>query len=194
MNVTRDVLADLLPVYFSGEASEDTKRLLENYFRENPDFERIARKAATPLEMLRGVPPVAPDEEKEKCDLQWTREELFRRRLMFGLALVFTVAPLIPVYSEGHLVWTTIRTAPWSAISCWGFAALFWVGCLIRLPRRKLALMWAIFTTLIPFVFAFHLFLPGFPMGRNSAWGAASVMWFCAIVIWIQYFRFCRQK
>ena len=43
MNITRDVMVDMLPVYFSGEASEDTKRLMEEYFRANPDFERIAR-------------------------------------------------------------------------------------------------------------------------------------------------------
>ena len=29
MNVTREVMTDLLPVYFSGEASEDTKQLVE---------------------------------------------------------------------------------------------------------------------------------------------------------------------
>ena len=28
MNVTREVMTDLLPVYFSGEASEDTKQLV----------------------------------------------------------------------------------------------------------------------------------------------------------------------
>ena len=194
MNVTRDVMTDLLPVYLSGEASEDTRRLMEDYFHENPDFERIARRAATPLETLRAASPVAPEAEREKHDLQWVREELFRRRLMFGLALVFTVAPLFPVYSKGHLDWTTIRSAPWLAVSFWSFAALFWASYFIRLRRRTLALVWAIFTTLFPLVFTFHLFLPGWQIGSSSTWGASAVLWFGAIVLWIQYFRLRPRK
>ena len=89
MNVTREVMTDLLPVYFSGEASEDTKQLVENYFRENPDFERIARGAAKPLEQLRSAAPVRAEVEREKCDLQWARKEFFRRRMSFGMALFF---------------------------------------------------------------------------------------------------------
>ena len=53
MNVTREVVTDLLPIYFAGEASGDTKVLVEDYFRQDPDFERIARSGATPLETLR---------------------------------------------------------------------------------------------------------------------------------------------
>ena len=40
MNVTREVVTDLLPIYFSGEASGDTKVLVEDYFRQDPDFEQ----------------------------------------------------------------------------------------------------------------------------------------------------------
>jgi hypothetical protein len=87
MNVTRDVITDLLPVYFSGEASDDTKRLVEDYFHEDPDFERIARRAATPLETLRAAAPASLDAEKEKRDLQRAREAVLRGRLFWGLML-----------------------------------------------------------------------------------------------------------
>ena len=43
MKITDDVIADLLPLYYSGECSADTKLLVEQYFRENPDFEKQAR-------------------------------------------------------------------------------------------------------------------------------------------------------
>jgi hypothetical protein len=36
MNVTREVVTDLLPIYFSGEASADTKVLVEDYFAGRP--------------------------------------------------------------------------------------------------------------------------------------------------------------
>ena len=69
MNVTRDVVTDLLPLYFSGDASEDTCRLVEDFFRENSDFERVARAAAKPLETLRNAarPPPKPKRKSAKC-------------------------------------------------------------------------------------------------------------------------------
>jgi hypothetical protein len=78
MNVTRNVITDLLPVYFSGEASDDTKLLVEDYFREDPDFERIARRAATQLETLRTTATVPLGAEKEKRDLQLARDAVTR--------------------------------------------------------------------------------------------------------------------
>src|SRR5262249_27984343 len=87
MNVTREVVTDLLPIYFSSDASKDTKALVEDYFRENPDFERIARSAATPLEALRAAPPIAAGSEKERRDLENVRCGLQRRKWFFGLSL-----------------------------------------------------------------------------------------------------------
>jgi hypothetical protein len=39
MKLEREVIVDLLPAYFSGEASAATRALVEEYFREHPDFE-----------------------------------------------------------------------------------------------------------------------------------------------------------
>ncbi len=88
MNVTRNVVTDLLPVYFSGEASDDTKLLVEDYFREDPDFERIARRAATPLATLHAVAPLPLDAERERRDLQRARDAVVRRWLFWGLMLL----------------------------------------------------------------------------------------------------------
>jgi hypothetical protein len=106
MNVTRDVMTDLLPVYFSGEASEDTKRLMEEYFRANPDFERIARRAVAPLEQLRKTAPVPPEAEREKHDLQRAREEVQSdltrkwKLTVFVLMLVLCIGFLVYLLSH----------------------------------------------------------------------------------------------
>jgi len=44
MKVTRDVVYDLLPTYFAGEASEDTRALLEEFFASDPEFGRMAER------------------------------------------------------------------------------------------------------------------------------------------------------
>lgn len=37
-NITRDVISDLWPLYASGEASPDTRALVEAFLREDPEF------------------------------------------------------------------------------------------------------------------------------------------------------------
>jgi hypothetical protein len=187
MNVTRDVMTDLLPVYFSGEASEDTKQLVEIYFRENPDFERIARGAAIPLEQLRGTAPVRAEAEREKCDLQWARKEFFRRRMFFAMALFFTCAPLITVYRNGRVDWTTFLNDPVSPALFWCFAGLFWFHYFARLSRRAIAMTSSIFVALLPMVFVFHLFLPDWQNGLSDRLWLALALWLGATIIWGGY-------
>jgi hypothetical protein len=187
MNITREVMADLLPVYFSGEASEDTKQLVERYFRENPDFERIARRAAMPLERLCGIAPVAAEAEREKCDLQWARKEFFRRRMFFAMALFFTCAPLITVYRNGRVDWTTFLNDPVSPALFWCFAGLFWFHYFARLSRRAIAMTSSIFVALLPMVFVFHLFLPDWQNGLSDRLWLALALWLGATIIWGGY-------
>ena len=187
MNVTREVMTDLLPVYFSGEASEDTKQLVANYFRENPDFERIARGAAMPLEQLRGTAPVRAEAEREKCELQWARKELFRRRMSFAMALFFTCAPLITVYRNGRVDWTTFLNDPVSPALFWCFAGLFWFQYAARLRRRAIAMTSSIFVALLPMVFVFQLFLPGWQNGLSDRLWLALALWLGVTIIWGGY-------
>ena len=72
MKLEREVIIDLLPAYFSGEASTATRRLVEEFFRENPDFEKSARSAAGPLESLK-VSPGMLNPEREKLALERAR-------------------------------------------------------------------------------------------------------------------------
>jgi anti-sigma factor RsiW len=44
MNVTREVIYDLLPAYFAGEASADTRALVEEFFATDPEFGRMAAR------------------------------------------------------------------------------------------------------------------------------------------------------
>ena len=193
MNITREVMTDLLPVYFSGEASEDTKQLVENYFRENPDFERIARSAAIPLEQLRGTAPVRAEAEREKCDLQWARKEFFRRRMLFGMALFFTCAPLMTVYRNGRVDWTTFLNDPVPPALFWCIAGLFWFLYVARLSRRAFAMTSSIFVALQPVVFVFHLFLPGWQTDLSNRLWLAVAWWFLATIPWVRYL-WCSRK
>ena len=44
MNITENIINDLMPAYFSGECSIDTKHIVEEYFQDHPEFARQSRK------------------------------------------------------------------------------------------------------------------------------------------------------
>lgn len=147
MSITRNVVIDLLPVYFSGEASDDTRKLVEDFFREDPDFERVARSAATPLETLKSASPVAPEAEREKCDLERIGWELRLRGVWLVLALFYTLRPLAPLFG-GELAGWIGRSHTWGGrIADLAFAAFFWLVYITRMPRRKVLLAAAIFVS-----------------------------------------------
>ena len=184
MNVTREVVTDLLPIYYSGEASADTKLLVEDYFRHDPDFERIARTASAPLETLRAAAPIAPGPEKEKRDLESVLWGLRRRNWLFGVSLFSTLAPLSFEFSKGHIVSLMVRDSPWHAAFAWSLAAVFWFLYFKRLRRRAASLVCAIGFTLIPIPFVWHSVLVGGPVLEFA------IVWFFAACIWFAHFRY----
>jgi hypothetical protein len=186
MNITREVVTDLLPIYFSGEASTDTKSLVEEYFSDNPDFERMARGAGTPLETLRTAVPVSAGSEREKRDLESVRCGLDRRKWLFGLSLLLTLSPLLFYFTHGHPGSLTVGDALWEAAFDWSMAALFWFLYFAQPRRRTATLLAAIFLTVIPIPFALHFANASGPRGILAE---AVCIWIAAAFIWIGYFR-----
>ena len=70
MNVTTDVIHDLLPLYLAGEASADSSALIEEYLRVHPDeAERLRGLAARSAALLAAPAPApAPDLERESFE------------------------------------------------------------------------------------------------------------------------------
>lgn len=197
MNVTRDVMKDLLPVYFSGEASEDTRALVEEYFRQNPEFERMARGSARPLDTLRAATAVPPEAEKEKRDLECVHRELRRNKVFFAVALFLTLVPLAFFFSQGHFVWL-MREDPWEAVVCWSIATVLWLGYFGRLTRRTASLLLAIIFIVAPIVLGWHFsFARGVQVRSKSTsdllWEAI-LFWSVAAVMLVQYFARLRRR
>ena len=180
MNITREVVNDLLPIYFSGEASGDTKVLVEDYFRQDPDFERIARNVATPLETLRIAAPIKARSETEKRDLESVLWGLRRRKWLFGVSAFLTLAPL---FTHGHFAPLTVRDVPWHAAFDWSLAVVLWSVYFARPRWRTASLVCAIFFTLIPIPFVLHSVFAGGPVAEFA------IVWIIAAFIWVGNFR-----
>jgi len=101
VNVTREVVADLLPLYVSGEASPATRALVEAWLRDDPELAREAQAlAATPAPV--GATPF-PD--LELRSLRRTRSLLARLRWALAFATFFTALSLTTsiTFEEGRI-------------------------------------------------------------------------------------------
>jgi hypothetical protein len=143
MKVTREVIKDLLPKYFPGAASEDTRRMVEEYFRQDPDFERAARAQAKPRETLQGASAEAERKRRERFEL-----ECDSRGGWLAMAVYFTVWPLVSLVSSGLGAWLGAPHTWAGRIVDWSMAAFFLVTYILRPGRRDFALIWAIFVSL----------------------------------------------
>ena len=105
MKVTRDVVSDLWPVYESGEASADTKALVEEFLAGDAAFAARLRSA---LELPRAEAAMPPRAEAQA--LRRTRDLIYGRGWLRGVRLVALVLTVFAV-SRG-LMDTTWTVSP----------------------------------------------------------------------------------
>jgi hypothetical protein len=100
--VTRDVVLDLLPLYFAGQVSADTKTLVEEFLRTDPDFARMSQRFDSLLKE-RGDAPTPPEIERKA--LERTRALLRSRNQTIGMAIGYSLAPFIFIFRDGRVDW-----------------------------------------------------------------------------------------
>src|SRR5215470_4374411 len=79
MKISRDVIYDLLPGYFAGEASPDTRALIEEYFDTDPEFRRMAERFQAILDGTRKLEPDA-EAARERATFDRVRSAAKRRQ------------------------------------------------------------------------------------------------------------------
>jgi hypothetical protein len=128
-NVTRDVVSDLWPLYISGEASADTRVLVERYLAEDLEFARMLRgSSGDRLAVV--TPPLTPDHELKT--LARVKRRLTGPRPLLQLAMVFTMLAFGRIVSD-----TSFDVSPKNFIATAALAAIFWVAFIVRLFRGR---------------------------------------------------------
>jgi hypothetical protein len=157
MKLEREVIVDLLPAYFSGEASAATRALVEEYFREHPEFEQSARNAGSWLERL-NVPTAAVDPEKEKMALERARGITETRTSFLWMAIVSTLILFLFRIQNGKVIWI-LWAKPMAGILFACTAAFLWLFYFYTLRKNEplpahVKFLWmAIFYTVLLFLF-----------------------------------------
>ena len=89
MNVTRDVIYDLLPTYFAGDASMDTRSLVEEFFRSDPEFGRMAERFGKLLAERPNGAAIEADRAKVVFDRARVRVKLRLAATVWALGAAF---------------------------------------------------------------------------------------------------------
>jgi anti-sigma factor RsiW len=129
-NVTRDVIADLWPLYVAGEASPDTRALIEAFLRTDREFEQKITEVARERLPNLTAPSLAPDHELKT--LERIRRRLVGPRPLLQLALVFSCLAFGRLVSD-----TSFDVSPRTFIATAVVAACFWVAFLVRLFKGR---------------------------------------------------------
>ena len=87
MEISRNVILDLLPLYIADEASPETRALVEEYLDSDPELAKIADKLSG-AELLDEVPiPITKEHEMEA----YQEAKLQQRRYIITLVAVIAV-------------------------------------------------------------------------------------------------------
>jgi ferric-dicitrate binding protein FerR (iron transport regulator) len=122
MNVTKDVINDLFPLYLEKECSADTRALVEEYLERNPQHaEELRRVMSAPLP---GTAPPAKDLDEVRS-LRAARRLVRRRSWLLGLAIFFSLAPF-SVYHTGERTYWLFLETPRTALIYGALAVVCW--------------------------------------------------------------------
>ena len=101
MNITREVITDLLPIYLSGEASADTQALVAEFLATDLEFARLVH---APNTVLRDSSPTLA-QDRELATLKATRTVLRQRSYFLAFAIVFSLSAVAIRFSPDGLFW-----------------------------------------------------------------------------------------
>ena len=87
MEISRNVILDLLPLYIADEASPETRALVDEYLEGDPELANIVQKLSN-SEVLKDVPiPITKEHEMEAYE----EAKLQQRRYIITLVAVISI-------------------------------------------------------------------------------------------------------
>ena len=116
MNVTRNVVADLLPAYLSGEASADTIALIDELAARDPEIAGLVASARNERTDTMGHATVSLPPNLERDIVTRTRAVLRRRSWTLALALFFSFMPFVFAFGGGRVTFVMMRDQPASRL------------------------------------------------------------------------------
>ena len=83
MEITRNVILDLLPLYSAKEVSADTRALVEKYLKTDPELANVAKQLES-MEKPQSIPVPLSQDDEMKAYRKARRQNLLRTILYAG--------------------------------------------------------------------------------------------------------------
>jgi len=115
------VILDLLPLYLADEVSEETRNLIEEYLKSDPQLATLAKQAknATSLQEI----PAPINKETEMEALKKVRKLMVQHNVFLALAVILTLM----VGTSYIFLWDEPRGAA-APFVFGGMAIIFWIA------------------------------------------------------------------
>lgn len=127
MKISRDVIIDLLPLYLAGEASEDTRQLVEQFLADDPALAKLAEQAK--VDKWNGEIPVPLHKEDEMKSFEKTKFLLFQQKLFLALSVGTTLLFIAFRFDENGVEWLWANS-PQFGWAVFTVAVVFWMAFL----------------------------------------------------------------
>jgi anti-sigma factor RsiW len=99
MDITRNVILDLLPLYVADEVSADTRALVEKYLETDPELANVAKQLEV-MEKPRDIPVPLSQDDKMRTYRQARRQRLLITIIIAGAISIFLVLTLFVFFSS----------------------------------------------------------------------------------------------
>jgi hypothetical protein len=129
--ITRPVIVDLWPLYASGDASAETKSLIEAFLRADPELKR--QLSDEPL--VPKAPVALPPDHQAKA-LALTRRKLSGIPWLLYFAMMFSMMSFGRIVSD-----TSWDVSPRNFIITASIAAAFWIAFSVSLWLRRASIL-----------------------------------------------------
>ena len=97
MNITRNVILDLLPLYVANEVSADTRALIEKYLETDSELANVAKQLAT-MEKPKEIPAPISQDDKMTAYRKARRLKILYTIILAGVLSILLVTTLFVFY------------------------------------------------------------------------------------------------
>ena len=120
MQITRDIVIDLLPLYQSGEASPDSRAAVDEFLRLDPSLARLANDVSAP------AAPANDSAALERRVVAETRATIRRRSWILAAAILCTLLPFSFVIRHDRIIFLMREDEP-AAVLLFLVGAALWL-------------------------------------------------------------------
>ena len=129
-SIPQHVILDLLPLYLEGEISDETRDLIEEYLKGNPQLAKLVEQAKATLSLQETPAPLRKENEMEA--LKKVKKLMIQHNIFLVLAVILTLMIGISYI----FLWDEPRGAV-APFVFGGLAAFFWMAFFV--VNRKIS-------------------------------------------------------